>query len=76
MDRRAITLPIEDFGCTGREANTIERALASVPGVLRVYLNAATEMTYIQYDAECCDVAALQEAIAPTGFHAGTPIVL
>lgn len=76
MDRRTITMPIEDFGCTGNGASIIERALASVPGVRRVYINAATEMAYIQYDAECCNIAALREAVAHIGFHAGTPAAL
>jgi Cu+-exporting ATPase len=76
MPRRHVTLPIEDFGCSGSGAIVVERALAKVPGVLRVYVNAATEMAYIEYDAECCDPEALRTAIARAGFHAGLPITL
>jgi copper chaperone CopZ len=76
MHRQHVTLPIEDFGCSGSGAIIVERALANVPGVLRVYVNAATEMAYIEYDAACCDAEALRAAIARAGFHAGGPIRL
>lgn len=75
MNRQKVTLPIEDFGCAGSGAIVVERALARVPGVLHVYVNAATEMAYVQYDAERCDASALRTAIAHAGFHAGAPIV-
>jgi hypothetical protein len=75
MDRQRITIPIEDFGCAGSGAIVVERALANVPGVLRVYVNAATEMAYIQYDADCCTVLGLKDAVARAGFHAGRPVV-
>lgn len=76
MDRQKITLPIEDFGCAGSGAIIVERALAKVPGVLRVYVNAATEMAYVEYDARRCDLSTLLAAIARAGFHAGAPIAL
>ena len=75
MDRQTITLPIEDFGCAGSGAIIVERALAHVPGVLHVYVNAATEMAYVQFDADRCTVEALREAVARAGFHAGTQVV-
>lgn len=75
MQRQNVTLPIEDFGCAGSGAIVVERALAKVPGVIRVYVNAATEMAYVQYDTNCCDASALRAAIAHAGFHAGVPIV-
>lgn len=75
MDRRQVIVPIEDFGCAGSGALIVERALAKVVGVLRVYVNPATEMAYIQYDAELCDVNRLRDAIAHSGFRAGTPIM-
>lgn len=75
MDRQKVALPIEDFGCAGSGAVIVEWALAKVPGVLRVYVNAATEMAYVHYDAERCDAATLRAAIAHAGFQAGTPIV-
>lgn len=75
MDRQTITLPIEDFGCAGSGAVIVERALAKTPGVLRVYVNAATEMAYVQFDADRCDITALRQAVASAGFHAGAPVV-
>jgi hypothetical protein len=75
VDRQRITLPIEDFGCAGSGAIVVERALANVPSVLCVYVNAATEMAYIQYDADRCDVPTLRAVIARAGFHAGAPVV-
>lgn len=76
MDRRNITLSIDDFGCLGSGALIVERALAKTPGVLRVYVNAATEMAYVQYDADRCTIAALREAVARAGFHAGAQAAL
>lgn len=73
MPYQSITLPIEDFGCAGSGAIVVERALAKVPGVIRVYVNAATEMAYVRYDAERCNVSRLRAAIAHAGFHAGAP---
>ena len=75
MDRQKIALPIEDFGCAGSGAIVVERALAKVPGVLHVYANAATEMAYIQYDADRCTLSGLRDAVARAGFHAGDPVV-
>ncbi len=75
MDRQKITLPIEDFGCAGSGAIIVERTLAKVPGVVRVYVNAATEMAYVQYDADRCTIALLREAVARAGFHVGTQAV-
>ncbi|MGE5334105.1 MAG: cation transporter [Nitrososphaerota archaeon] len=76
MTIRSITVPIEDFGCAGSGALIVERALIKVPGVLRVYVNASTEMAYVQYDAEYCTVVDLTDAIVRAGFHASEPIVM
>ncbi|HEU5348515.1 MAG TPA: heavy metal-associated domain-containing protein [Ktedonobacterales bacterium] len=75
MTIRSITVPIEDFGCAGSGALIVERALIKVPGVLRVYVNAATEMAYVQYDADRCTVDALEAAVVHAGFLPGTPIL-
>ena len=75
MTIRSITVPIDDFGCSGSGALIVERALIKVPGVLRVYVNAATEMAYVRYDADRCTVDALEKAVVRAGFHPGTPIL-
>jgi copper chaperone CopZ len=69
MDRKHITLPIEDFGRMGSGELAVERALAHVPGVLRVYVNPATEMAYVQFDGERCAIADLHAAVARAGFR-------
>lgn len=71
MDRQKITLPFEDLGCAGSGATVVEQALARVPGVLRVYVNAAMEMAYVQYDTDRCNIDTLREAVAHAGFHIG-----
>lgn len=74
MNRQHITMSIEGFGCLGSGALIVERALLHVPGVIRAYVNAATEMAYVEFDAQRCTVPALQEAVACAGFHAGDEI--
>lgn len=76
MTVRSITVPIEDFGCADSGPLIVEQALANVPGVLRVYVNAATEMAYVQYDVDRCTVDALAAAVVRAGYHPGAPIVL
>jgi hypothetical protein len=76
VDRQTITLPVEDLSGASGAPIIVEQALANMPGVLRVYMNAATEMAYVQYDAERCTVAALREALVCAGFPCGDPIVL
>jgi len=75
MNRQTVTLPFEDLGCTGSNASIVETALSKLPGVLRVYVNTATEMAYVQYDAERCSVAILRKAIAGTKALNDDPIV-
>lgn len=76
MHHQHIALSIEDLGCAGSGAIIVERALAKVSGVIRVYVNAATEMAYVQYDPDRCDPAVLRAAITHAGFHAGASITL
>lgn len=69
-----VTLPIVGFGCLGSGALIVERALLHVPGVIYAYVNAATEMAYVEYDAQRCTVATLREAVAHAGFQAGREV--
>jgi copper chaperone CopZ len=71
MNPTRIMLPIQGFGCLGGGALLVERALAHVPGVLRVYVNPATEMAYVQYDADRCAAEELRAAISRAGFDTG-----
>ena len=72
--RRHVIIPISGFGCLGSGALIIERALAQAPGVIHVYVNPATEMAYVQYEADRCTPSALRVAIARAGFRAGEPV--
>jgi len=74
ISRRYVTIPILGFGCLGSGALIVERALAGVSGVARVYVNAETEMAYVQYDAERCNLGEMRAAIERAGFHAGEPV--
>ena len=73
MTTQHVTLPISGLGCGGGGALTIERVLAKLPGVLRVYVNPATEMAYVQYDPAHCSVEALLAAVDAVGFSADEP---
>ncbi len=74
MILRRITLPIADFGCAGSGASILERALARAPGVTYAYVNAATEMAYVEFDSERTDLAQLTQVIKQAGFHMGEPL--
>ena len=68
-----VTLAIYGLGCGGGGALTVERALGTVAGVRRVYVNPATEMAYVEYAPTRVSPAQLIAAVAPTGFQAGEP---
>ncbi len=72
--RQHVIIPISGFGCLGSGALIIERALAQEPGVIHAYVNPATEMAYVQYDADRCTPSVLRAVIAHAGFHAGEPV--
>ena len=67
------TLPVSNLGCGGGGARTVERELARVPGVVRVYVNPLTEMAYIEYDAARCSLGELSATIRRAGYGATTP---
>lgn len=63
-----ITMPIEGLSCGGGGALTVERAIARVPGVIRVYVNPLTEMAYVEFDNTLCSRDELLAAIMLVGF--------
>ena len=63
--RLRATLPIS--GTAGGEALAVERALLSVPGVLRAYANTAIEMAYVEYDPAKTTPYELERAINSVG---------
>ena len=72
--RRELRIPVLDLGCGGAGTATIERQLAHAPGVMRVYVNPATEMAYIDYDPAQTDPWRLARVIEETGYRAGRPV--
>lgn len=66
-----LRIPVYGLGCGGSGATTIERELAATHGVLRVYVNPATETAYIDYDPTKTDAWVLARAIERTGYRAG-----
>lgn len=64
-----LTLPILGFGCSGGGALTVERSLARLHGISRVYVNPATEVAYVEFDANKCSPGDVIAAIERTGFR-------
>jgi len=69
--RQSLTLKIEGMTCASCVAR-VEKALAKVPGVLRVTVNLATEQASVQVLANV-SVAMLQAAVAKAGYVALDP---
>ena len=72
--RRQIQIPVYDLGCGGAGATTIERELAATDGVLRAYVNPATETAYVDYDPAEVDPGVLARAVERAGYRPGRPV--
>lgn len=72
--RRALHIPVYGLGCGGGGAAMIERELARQPGVLRVYVNPATETAYLDYDAALTGATRLAQVIEQAGYRAGLAV--
>ena len=75
MRTQRVTLPIYGLACGGGGSLTVERALERVPGVVRVYVNPATEMAYVECEPEMTNTRPLSAAVEGVGFRAGEPAV-
>ncbi len=69
-----VTIPIDGLTCRDDDSLTIERAIRAVKGVRRAYVNAATEMAYVEFDPAQCTPGQLAAAIEQDGFCTGTPV--
>jgi len=75
MDPRAtIRIPIYGLGCGGGGGDTIERALARSPGVVRVYVNPATESAYVDFEPALTNGPRLIGLIEQAGYRAGQAV--
>lgn len=69
-----LRIPVGGLGCGGAGATTIERELAATDGVLRVYVNPATETAYVEYEPARTDALLLAQVIERVGYRAGQPV--
>lgn len=69
MNTQHLTMAVYGLSCGGGGALTIERGLMSLSGVRRAYVNPATEMAYIVYDADQTGRSAFVREIERLGFH-------
>lgn len=60
---------IEGLSCLGGGAANLERELARLPGISEVYVNPATEVAYLWYDADALSVPAILETIERAGYR-------
>lgn len=68
-----MTLAISGFACGGGGSLLAERAICKVPGVVRVYVNPATEMAYVEYEPQLMDMTQLIAAVERTGLRVAEP---
>lgn len=71
MDLERVTLAIYGLGYAGEGALIVERALGHLKGVRSVYVNPATEIAYVKYDAAAVGPADLARAVEEAGFSVG-----
>ncbi len=72
IPRARAMIPIWGLACGGGRAQSIERALVCRPGVLRAYVNPATEMAYVEYRADMVAVDRIVAAIEALGYRVGS----
>ena len=71
-----VAIGISGLGYAGSGASSVEKALAGIAGVLRAYVNAGTEMAYVEYDPSRLSTDGLVSAVRAAGFEAESPIPL
>jgi copper chaperone CopZ len=70
---RELRFPVYGLGCGGAGATSVERALVATHGVLRAYVNPATDTAYIGFDPSETDAAELARVVEEAGYEAGRP---
>lgn len=69
----AVAIPVIGLSLGGCGAELVEHSLRSLPGVLRVYVNRATETAYVRYDPDRIGHRGLRRGIEALGVRAGSP---
>ncbi len=64
-----VDVAVLDLTCGGGGALSVERTLARLAGVQRVYVNPLTEMAYVDYDPGVTTVAELIAAVEHCGYR-------
>jgi copper chaperone CopZ len=67
--RLRLILPIAGLDQVRGGAQGVERALQGVPGVIRAYTSAATEMAYVEYDPSRAGLPEIKGAIESIGYR-------
>mgnify|MGYP000179710922 CR=1 FL=1 len=74
MDQRRIRIPIFGLTCGAGGMRAVERELVATDGVLRAYVNPATETAYVDYDRAEVDSGTLAKAVERAGYRPGRPV--
>ena len=71
MTTERITMPVHGLGFGGSRTLDLERVIAEVSGVTRVYVNPSTETAYLEYDLERFKLDQLMAAVELAGYRLG-----
>jgi len=68
MDPMKCSLAVIGLSCGGGGAISVERVVMRLDGVVRVYVNPATETAYVDYDPARTSVERIAAAIEALGY--------
>ena len=71
MTTERITMPVYGLGFGGSGTIDLERVIAEVSGVTRVYVNPSTEIAYLEYELERFELDQLMAAVERVGYQLG-----
>ncbi len=71
-----VAIGISGLGYGGSGACSVERALGGTLGVLKAYVNPATEMAYLEYDPSTISPEEMAGVVRAAGFGVESPIPL
>lgn len=69
---RRLTIGIDGLACGG--ALSVERAIARLPGVIRVYVNPLTETAYVELDPIRVSEDRIIAVVTGLGLRPGCPV--